>query len=92
MLSLRSAIYLILYLFLTNNVSRFFSENILKPNLEKKKTVPIPDVDDFDDKVMELYLYDMEIILWFMNDNIDIYISWISSSAWEIYVLMYMLK
>ena len=27
------------------------SENLLKPNLEKKKTVPIPEVDDFDDQV-----------------------------------------
>jgi hypothetical protein len=27
------------------------SANVLKPNLEKKKTVAVPDVDDFDDQV-----------------------------------------
>ena len=27
------------------------SVNVLKPSLEKKKTVAIPDVEDFDDEV-----------------------------------------
>ena len=30
-----------------------FSASVLKPNLEKKRTVAIPDVDDFDDEVRE---------------------------------------
>ena len=35
-----------------NNVIEF-SASVLKPNLEKKRTVAIPDVDDFDDEVRE---------------------------------------
>ena len=42
---------------------RTFSANVLKPNLEKKKTVAIPDVDDFDDQVSHYNLHLITLLI-----------------------------
>ena len=40
-----------------------FSANVLKPSLDKKKTVAIPEVDDFDDQV-SVSLFGLSHLVW----------------------------